>query len=99
MAKRVLSIRISEELYEELQRRAKEEGLTLTQYVERLLRQAMGMREARLERIESTLLDLIDIVDELADELERCCEDVTFGLGIKLRELRQKLQQAQTSTS
>ena len=98
-AKRVLSIRISEELYQALLEKAQEEGLSLTQTVEKLLRQALGIRETRLEKIEESIKtvkkaieDITDVIEELAEE---CCEDrhVVRRIGIMLYDIVKRLRE------
>lgn len=77
--------------------KAQEEGLSLTQTVEKLLRQALGIRETRLEKIEESIEtvkkaieDIADVIEELAEE---CCEDrrAVRRIGTMLYDIVKKL--------
>ena len=72
---RTVCIRLSKELYDVLKKAAEEEGMTLSNYVRRLIKKAMEAEESGPPR-SPELLDLIARVDFLTRRLSELEEKV-----------------------
>ena len=68
MKKKHTSIRFDSDLYSEIQKRSKVEGITIGLFINKLLREALEMgietdAEAKLEEIEQRLADIESLIN------------------------------------